>query len=264
VLHDGLTGTARYEFVMQIRRKSFWIAALVLGGLSVAVVASNIVPHSKDLSANVTHNNIVVNLITSIGYLLGLGTGLLLADRSSRDRTVRVREVLRATPVSSLARLLGRYLGNVAAVLVPVGLCWAIAIAVVVTRWGDLGILPLALAGLALLVVPPVLFVAAWSIACTTVMWPPLYQFLFVGYWLWISLQPGGPIPTLDGTVLSPLERLTQTGVFHFAPFTRADISYYPTASLWLGLANIAALVGTGLLALLAAWAIERRRAAME
>jgi hypothetical protein len=247
---------------MQVRRKSLWVAAVVLGALSAAIVGANVVPHTANLPANVTHSNVTLNLITSIGYVVTLVVGLLLADRSSRDRTTRVGELLDTTPASKLARLLGKYLGNVLVMLALTLLCWFAGMGLVVARWHDATVLPVALAGFALLVAPPVLFVAAFSIACTTVLWPPLYQFLFVGYWLWSSLQPGGPIPTLDGTVLSPLERLALTGIFHFAPFRTSDISYYPAASVWLGIANIAVLLASGTLALLVAWQIERRRPA--
>src|SRR5262249_22640495 len=107
-------------------------------------------------------------------------------------------------------------------------------------------------------------FVAAFSIACTTVLWPPLFQFLFIGYWLWDSLDPKGPIPTLDGTVLSPSGRLVMTGLFHFMPFRTTDRSYYPQASLWLAIANIPVLLACAALALGAAWAYQTWTAGRE
>ena len=32
---------------------------------------------------------------------------------------------------------------------------------------------------------PGLLFVAAFSVSCPVILWVPLYQFLFVGYWFW-------------------------------------------------------------------------------
>ena len=62
---------------------------------------------------------------------------------------------------------------------------------------------PFALAAFIALVVPAILFVGAFAIACTTILWTPLFQFLFVGYMLWTSLNVTD-IPTLSGTLLSP------------------------------------------------------------
>jgi ABC-2 type transport system permease protein len=55
-------------------------------------------------------------------------------------------------------------------------------------------------------VLPGTLFVAAFSIACPAIMWVPLYQFLYIGYWFWGNLlPPGRGIPTLSNTILTPL-----------------------------------------------------------
>ncbi|HEX8036174.1 MAG TPA: hypothetical protein VF510_20120 [Ktedonobacterales bacterium] len=253
----ALGGAMRYEFLMQARRVSAWVACALLAALNIAIVNANVAPRDVNLPANVTRYNLVLNLTGSFAYLLTLGAGLLLAGRYRRDFTLKVDEMLQTTPASGATRLLGKYLGGVLATLMPLGVSYFAGVAVLVARWHDVGILPLTLASFALRVVPPVLFVAAFSIACTTVLWPPLFQFIFVGFMLWITLDPAGPIPTLDGTVLSPLERLVDTGIFHFAPFRTGDLSYYPRATVWLGIANIAALLGVGLLALAAAWRID-------
>ena len=256
----AFSGAMRYEFLMQARRISTWVACVLLAALNVAIVNSNVVPRDVNLPAHVTRYNLVLNLTGSFAYLLALGAGLLLAGRYRRDLTLKVDEMLQTTPASSATRLFGKYLGSVLATLIPLAASYLVGVAVLAVRWHDLSFLPLTLASFALRVVPPVLFVAAFSIACTTVLWPPLYQFLFVGYMLWITLDPAGPIPTLDGTVLSPLERLVDTGIFHFAPFRTGDLSYYPSATVWLGIANIAALIGAGLLALAGAWRIDTWR----
>jgi ABC-2 type transport system permease protein len=104
--------------------------------------------------------------------------------------------------------------------------------------------------------VPPIFFVGAFSIACTTLLWAPLYQFLFVGYWLWTNLNPGEAIPTLNATLLSPAENYVITGFFHFSAFIPIDKGFYPTSSVWLGTANIATLLACGAIALFAAWRI--------
>jgi ABC-2 type transport system permease protein len=249
----GLGGVVRYEFTMQIRRVAFWIVFALVGALAL-VQFTNPNNYTHDANLAVSRYSVVVVEAAGVAGFFALGVGLLLADRFRRDRTTRTDEVLRTMPAATLVRLLGKYLGNVLAALVPIALIYVVGFASLVARWRDFTIVPLALAGFAAFVVPAVLFVAAFSIACTTALWPPLFQFLFIGYWLWDSLDPKGPIPTLDGTVLSPSGRLVMTGIFGFTPFRTSDASYYPHASAALGVANIAALLGAGSVALFAAW----------
>jgi ABC-2 type transport system permease protein len=246
-------GSVRYEFAMQIRRASFWVVfALVAVIPLVQFTHTNNYTHDANLS--VTRSNIVIVEAAGAAGIFALAAGLLLAGRLPRDRTTKTEEVLRTTPVSLLSRLLGKYAGSVLATFVPIGMVYAIGFALLAAQWRDAGIVPLAAAGFLAFVVPAVLFVAAFAIAGTSVLWPPLFMFLFIGYYLWDSLDPKGPIPTLDGTVLSPSGRLVMTGIFHFTPFRTTDLTYYPHASPWLGVANIAALLAAGALALFAAW----------
>jgi hypothetical protein len=261
--HQSLSafgGVVRYEFAMQARRVSLWIVSALLGIIPL-IQFNNTANYTHDANLPVTHANIVVVEAAGAATIFALGAGLILADRLRRDRTTKMADLLRTTSISDWTRLLGKYLGATLATLLPLTFIYVVGVVCLAFHWGDVTILPLLLAGYAAFVLPAVLFVAAFSIACTAVLWPPLFQFLFVGYWLWDSLDPQGPIPTLDGTVLSPSGRLTMTGLFHFTPFRTTDLSYYPQASVWLGIANIAALLGAAALALLAAWGYTRWRA---
>jgi ABC-type Na+ efflux pump permease subunit len=255
----ALGGVIRYEFAMQARRVSLWIVSALLGIIPL-IQFNSTNNYTHDANLPVTHANIVVVEAAGAATIFALGAGLILADRLRRDRTTRMLDVLRAAPVSDRLRLAGKYLGATLATLLPLTLLYVVGFACLVVHWHDATILPLALAGYIAFVLPAVFFVSAFSIACTSVLWPPLFQFLFVGYWLWDSLDPKGPIPTLDGTVLSPSGRLTMTGLFHFTPFRTTDLSYYPQASVWLGSANIAALLGAAALVLLAAWGYQSWR----
>jgi hypothetical protein len=248
---------------MQARRVSLWIVSALLGIIPL-IQFNNTANYTHDANLPVTHANIVVVEAAGAATIFALGAGLILADRLRRDRTTKMQDLLRTTSVSDWARLLGKYLGATLATLLPLTLIYVVGVVCLAIHWGDVAILPLFLAGYAAFVLPAVLFVSAFSIACTAVLWPPLFQFLFVGYWLWDSLDPTGPIPTLDGTVLSPSGRLTMTGLFHFTPFRTTDLPYYPHATVWLGIANIAALLGVAALALLAAWGYTRWRASHE
>lgn len=254
-----LFGVIGYEFLMQARRLSLWIAFGLLGAL--VIVANNANYSPKDSNLPYTRYDIVINRADGAAVLLALGVGLLLADRLRRDRRIRVDEVVRATPLTIATRVLGKYVGAVAATLVPVTLVYLASVGFLAAHYQDASVIPVALSGFLALVVPVTLFVGAFSIASTAIIWTPLFQFLFVGYIFWSLLPPDGPIPTLNGTLLSIQENYTLSGVFHFAGFRTGDAAYYPSSSVALGLANIALLLACGAVALLAACWYETWRA---
>ncbi|MFL5653431.1 MAG: hypothetical protein ACJ8CB_04530 [Ktedonobacteraceae bacterium] len=75
--------------------------------------------------------------------------------------------------------------------------------------------IPLALETFAAIVLPGILFIAAFSIACPAILWVPLYQFLYVGYWFWGNwLSPRFGIPTLSNTILTPGGGYISAGFF--------------------------------------------------
>lgn len=257
-------GATRYEFAMQLRRRALWIGFGLLSILLLAAFNSlvnqlgvRITPHGPAYS----RHDIVLMWSTTCTFILTAGAGLLLADRTPRDRRTRTIELLQTAPAPAWSRLVGKYMGSVAATLGPILLVYLAGIGILMARWQDINILPVALAAFAALTVPPVFFVGAVSIACTTVLWPPLYQFLFLGYWAWASLNPGEAIPTISGTLLSPTEGYTLTGFFHFATYYPQDKGFYPDSSVALGIANIAVLLGCGLVALIAALRFQRWQA---
>jgi ABC-2 type transport system permease protein len=86
------------------------------------------------------------------------------------------------------------------------------------------------------------------------VMWPVLYQFLFVGYWFWGNLlSPQKGIPTLNGTLLTPRGDFILAGLF---PQTvQAEGQYHAlTATLAQGIGSLAALLGCAVVVQLVAW----------
>jgi hypothetical protein len=261
---SAVSGVTRYEFAMQLRRPSLWVG---LGLSSVLLMAT--FGSFTTLSPGVTtisHGETLVLWTTTCSFLVTAGAGLLLADRTPRDRKTKMLELLRTSPAPTLARILGKYTGAVLATLVPIALIYAVGVGRLIALWGDGSLLPMALATFAAILVPAVLFVGAFSIACPTVLWTPLYQFLFVGYWLWTSLNPGSgqPIPTLSGTLLSPGLSYVVTGFFHFSAYDPIDKGFYPASSIALGIANIAVLLGSAILALVVAWLFQRWRANAE
>jgi hypothetical protein len=88
-------------------------------------------------------------------------------------------------------------------------------IAYILFRWHTIQALPLALASFAAIALPGVMCIGAFSIACTAILWVPLYQILFVGYWFWGNLLPDVGIPTLSTTILTPVGGYMCTGFFN-------------------------------------------------
>src|SRR5262245_15642086 len=197
----ALRGVTRYEFLMQLRRRTLRIGFLMLSVVLLVAYFSGSVPYLQLLGA--PHHDLMIAWAFLANTFFTLGAGLFLADRFPRDRRIRVQELLAAGPAGPGARLLGKYLGAVAATLVPAAVFFLAGAISLMVRLGDFSLAPLALAAFIALVVPAVLFVGAFAIACTTILWTPLFQFLFVGYMLWTSLNVTD-IPTLSGTLLSP------------------------------------------------------------
>jgi ABC-2 type transport system permease protein len=262
----ALAGTIRYEFLMQLRRKALWVVFLLIGafltyGLNGSTLSLLGPQHGPYGTVVFTQRDVVLFWTEGCWLILVLGAGLLLADRIPRDRRTRVNELLLTAPAPTAVRIAGKYLGAAGATLVPIFLIYAIGIARMVLLWHNPGLVVFALVSFAALIVPPTLFVGAFSIACTTVLWAPLYQFLFVGYWFWTTLNPAGPIPTLSGTLLAPVETYVYGGLFHFTAWNDGFLHIVPA---WLGIANIAALLGAGALALVAGWVFQSWRANYE
>jgi len=256
-------GALRYEFRMQIRRRSIWLvlvlvsamiyllwyafaAPLVHGHLRTEVNPPQWLPPSQ--------SDAILFLAQMMGMFMPLGVGLVLADRLARDRKIRVDEIFDSFSSSFAARLIGKYLGSVLATLIPVLLIYSIGIGYTLSQApGAQGIL-LALAAFAAIPLPGILFVAGFSIALPAIIKVPIYQFLFIGYWFWADLMsPRFKIPTLTGTMLNAAGPYAQEAFFHFQwIFLQLNIGALQ------GIESITLLVGLGLFAMFATWGYLR------
>lgn len=241
-----LFGSIRYEFRMQIRRRSLWIAMFLVGLLQIAVYA----PRADFFINAYIHLPLpqtVAELAAAINFLLPTVFGCLIADRLPRDRRTKVEELFIATPGAWGMRLLGKYLGSMCATLIPLLIFYCLGIGLVFYRTGNIQTLPIALAALLLIILPSILFISAFSIACPAFMWVPLYQFCFVGYWFWGTiLSPHNGIPTLSGTILAPGGRLVEEGIFH--------LHNGQSATPLQGIENISLLITVPALVLFVLW----------
>jgi hypothetical protein len=204
-----LSGALHYEFRMQVRRVAVWATFSALG----LVFTQFHQPWYRPITTSA--GDAILYWTTEMHSILALAVGILLADRLVRDRRTRVEELLNTFSGNIRLRLLGKYLGSTLATLLPVFAIYCIGAGYILLRWQALQALPLAFAAFAAIVLPGILFISAFSIACPTIIWMPLYQFLFIGYWFWGNLLPGFGIPTLSETILTPVGSFICTGFFN-------------------------------------------------
>jgi hypothetical protein len=240
----ALAGATRYEFRMQFRRKSVWIATFMTG-LIVFTGLRNPwnFPANTPLSVVVAQWAVVCNAFAPVVF------GVLLADRLPRDRRLHLPELLDALPASSGGRLTGKYFGSALATALPIFVIYFSGIIYVLLDRHDPLAIPLGLAAFLAINVPGLLFVAAFSIVMPAILWVPLYQFLFVGYWFWGNLlSPTYGIPTISTTWLTPIGSFAAAGIFgHADEITTINGS---TSSVWQSAGSITLLLASAALAL--------------
>ena len=237
-------GSLRYEFLMQVRRRSIWLV------LALAGIMSAILWLTFTSGPEVTELDAVIYLADFAAWFLPVGVGLVLSDRLARDKKLHVNEILDTFPGSLGARLLGKYIGATLATLLPVLLIYSLGVSSILARFHDPHSLLLALEAFAAIPLPGLLFAAGFSVALPVIFKVPLYQILFIGYWFWANLMsPRFKVPTLVGTMLNATGPWAQEAFFHYQwVFLRLH------ASIWQGVVSIALLVGLSFLAVIAAW----------
>lgn len=233
-----LIGVLDYEFRMQIRRRAVWITFICFALL----ISSGF----RELLFNPRHFSLltqVLQLTSNVNAIFPICVGVLLADRLPRDRRFKVNELFTSLPGALSIRLAGKYLGSTLATLVPMFAFYSIGVGIVLYQTHDLLAIPLALETFIAIVLPGILFISAFSIACPVILWLPLYQFLFVGYWFWGNLLPPSfGIPTLSATILTPIGGYMAAGFFggDSFPVTHATaLQGVESTLLLLGIASL-------------------------
>lgn len=236
------------EFRMQLRRPAVWITFLcfvvLLSGFGTRPL---LYPTTPSLLKQIAHWAYIVNTF------LPVSIGVLLADRLPRDRHTRVNELFTTMPTALSTRLVGKYLGSTLATLVPLFTFYSIGIGAILFQSHNLLAIPIALAAFASVILPGMLFIGAFSIACPSIIWVPLYQFLFICYWFWGNLfPPGRGIPTLSNTILTPI------GGYMSSAFFGVDIFPVSHATVWQGVESMLLLLGLSVLVMFVLWSFLR------
>lgn len=239
-------GAARYEWLMQLRRRPVWIAVF-----AVTLLFFTLQRRFWFVDRELPLREVVGQWALWINFLLPIPVGMLLADRLPRDRRVQVDELFTTLPAPLSTRLWGKYLGSTIAAILPLFLVYCVGIGHIVIVRGDLRAVPLGLVAFALINVPGLLFVGAFSVSCPAVLWVPLYQFLFAGYWFWGNFITPHLLPTLSDTWIAPIGRNASEGFFHVG-FPSGPDSHYVLKSVTDGVGSIATLLVMAVVAMLA------------
>ncbi|GIF76145.1 hypothetical protein [Asanoa siamensis] len=260
----ALLAVARYEFRMQARKRSLWISAVLLGG-ALVVLQGERGPHHLPLDTPA--REVVGTWALLFSILMPLAYGMLLADRLVRDRKLRVEPLLESLPHAPATRLAGKFLGGVAACGLPGLAALLIAVATELPKRHDPALIGWALVAFAVVTLPGIAMVAGFALVCPTLVSVPLFRVLFVGYWFWGNMLAPGLLPSLTGTLLTPIGDYAATwllgngatalfaGTPGILPFLRPD----PTAAT--AAASVAVIVLFGLIPLAVAAFLAHRNA---
>jgi len=208
----------RHEFRMSIRRPGLWIAFGLLFLFFSSFMFTISPGGALDEDEIITLQNLwqyAGRFVIQFNLFLPVVAGILAADRVQRDFRLGVRELQNSTPLSRPVYILGKYFGVLASVFLPVFL-WVTALSIVLAAvgyapWAIIYALPVVCL---VLTVPAFAFVTAFSLACPLIMPVRVYQILFTGYWFWGNALNPGYLPTLNGTLLTPLGMFAYEGFF--------------------------------------------------
>ncbi|MEV6494638.1 hypothetical protein AB0M20_39355 [Actinoplanes sp. NPDC051633] len=262
----------RYEFRMQIHKRSVWIVPALTLVLFVLIGGSLLRDLFDPAERPPDARTAVVGLAVQLHALLSIGFGCLLADRLIRDDRLRVAPVLDATPARPVARLLGKYLGTGAATAIPIAVAYLGFTVAYAVNTGAPEALGWALVACGVVILPGLLFVAAVALAVPLVVPAPLFRVLFVGYWMWGNVVTPDLMPTLSRTLIHPLGGYPLAALLDFrgidgedtlaGPMPGAALNFLrpePTAATaWLSIAILLVLAAA---ALAGGHALRARRA---
>jgi ABC-type Na+ efflux pump permease subunit len=161
--------------------------------------------NTNGLPDSITPQQIIVGATHLLNMFLPIVFGILMADRLPRDRRLNTLELLDSLPVGSGSRLWGKYLGASLATALPLGLVYFGLAAILAVQRHAPVIVALEIPSFVLMVLPGLIFVGAFSIACTLVLPVPIYSALLIGYWFWGNVVSPERIPTLTCTPLTPI-----------------------------------------------------------
>jgi hypothetical protein len=253
-------GTVRAEIVMQWRRWGLWLAFAASAAVIALIYVSRAPTFKHTLVFRELHftptdfvNFFVYGTTTYSDMLFAMVAALLVADRLMRDKTSGMSELQRATTQGYPLYVLGKFVGNLIAVLVPAFIGYMLCGVLLVV----LGLLPTLLVAFIpaflLVFVPAFAVVVALALLLSSVAPVRVVQIGFPLLWLYSTLSPLGWY-TLADTIFNPSGRYIFP-IFFPTPVDRFFPGRLPGLAssgytLQLALLNITVLLLTALASL--------------
>lgn len=249
--------TMRAEMVMQWRRWGLWVAFACVAGLlllltlQAAISLSHLPPTSLYVRQHYTFMDLVNLMVygtTVYGSMFfGLVAALLVVDRVERDQHLGMVELQRATPQGYAPYVLGKFLGNAGAVLVPTLLSYLLCgLVALLLGWPGVLLLKFLLAFL-LVFAPSSLAAVGLTLLLASFLPLRIVQVSFSLLWLYFNTGLGrygfgASIFNPSGLYVYPV----------FFPLTTPMSTILPNfkPSMQLALLNIAVLLLTAIVAL--------------
>jgi hypothetical protein len=259
----GLRAATRFEARMQVRKRSLW---LVLAALLAIVIATRGPKFPTQLPPGASLAQVMGAWALALNIVVPVGVGVLLADRLVRDRRLGVTNLLDSLPAGAGSRLWGKYLGTLAASAAPVVVALLAAAGYEAAHRGTAATFGWALLAFAGINLPGLAFVVAFALLVPAVISAPAFRVLFVGYWFWGNLLNPDLLPSLTGSLLTPLGDYAAAGLFGtdrlWASWPGALPYLRPHLSAGAGAASVVLLLAVGVAVMVAGQALLTRHQA--
>lgn len=257
------------EIAMQWRRWGLWVTFACASGLLLlltvqsAVFLHHLPPTSLYVQQHYTAEDLN-NLMTSstviyASMFFGLVAALLVVDRLGRDQRLGMTELQQATPQGHTCYVLGKFLGNYVAVLVPTLLAHLLcALTAILLGWSPVLFSKFLLAFL-LVSVPGSLAAVGLTFLLASFLSVRVVQICFSLLWIELNVGPGWH--GLVFTIFNPSGLFIYPIFFPMPPQQYTDPNFH--TSLQLAQLNITVLLLTAVVALVltyASLAFQRHR----
>ncbi len=245
------------EIAMQWRRWGLWVAFACVAGLLLlltiqsATYLLHLPPDSIYVQQHYTPEDLDNLMVYNTGLygsiFFGLIVALLVVDRVERDRRLGMFELQRAAPQGYASYVLGKFLGNYIAVLVPTLLVYLLCALISLALGWPLVLLLKLMQAFMLVFVPSSL--AAVSLTLLLASFLPL-RVVQVGFsLLWLYFNTGLGRYGFGASIFNPGGLYIYSVFF---PLTTPMLTVYPNfkTSMPLALLNITVLLLTAIVAL--------------
>jgi hypothetical protein len=246
--------TIRAEIIMQWRRWGFWIAfvctAILLGLLTVqAALYLHHLPadslYYHDFTPTQLNYLMIYNTTIYGTMFFGFVAALLVVDRMERDQLLSMLELQRVTPQGDVGYVLGKYLGNYIAVLIPVFLSYLLCAGISFLLGWSIALFPMIMQAFFLVYVPSSLALVGLTLWLASAFPVRIVQIVITLFWLFLNI--GSDWNKLSHSIFNPNGLYVYPVIF---PISSAGFQPVET-SLLLAVLNIAVLILTAFVTLL-------------